>query len=59
MTEKTKNILILSAVAGLFASMIAVQWSPPTSPLLDDDDSAASDDDDSSRFGNLPPAPKK
>ena len=48
MTEKTKNILVLIAVAGLFMSMIVVQWDPPTSPLLDDDDSAVNDDDDSS-----------
>ena len=54
MAEKTKNALIFIAVAGLLASMVAVQWNPSPVPVGNDDDSAGddasaeTDDDDSS-----------
>jgi len=60
MNNKAKNVLIFIAIAGVLSAMVFLQWQGPvpSQPIdLSDDDSG--DDDDSSRFGNLPPAPKK
>lgn len=56
MNNKAKNALIFIAVVGVLSAMVFLQWEGPAPSQSVD---LIDDDDDSSRFGNLPPAPKK
>ena len=61
MTKKASGVLVFIGIAGLLASMVALQWKGFSDDdpvvVLDNDDS--SDDDDSGKYRNLPPAPTK
>tara|TARA_Y100000296_G_C5091370_1_gene215021 strand:+ start:562 stop:747 length:186 start_codon:yes stop_codon:yes gene_type:complete len=61
MTKKASGVLVFIGIAGLLASMVALQWEGRGEDdpvvVLDNDDS--SDDDDSGKYRNLPPAPTK
>ena len=63
MTKKASGILVFIGVAGLLASMVALQWEgfsdddDAPAAALDNDDS--SDDDDSGKYSDLPPVPTK